>query len=109
MMPQAAAGGYPMAALATPQSPGGGKQLALKKYTCKVEVGIENESEFRVGSRVIQIARQIWQDKRFQEQQGKTRLRGRGIGGPHEGDEPLALCSSCRVQGVLSAERNASS
>merc|ERR1719422_1130551 len=67
-----------------------------KKYTCKLEVGIENDSEFRVGSRVIQIARQIWQDPKFQEHGGKTRLRGKGVGGPHESDEPLALCISCR-------------
>lgn len=69
-----------------------------KKYTCKLEVGIENEGEFRVGSRVIQIARQIWQDPRFQEYGGKTRLRGKGVGGPHEADEPLALCISCKDQ-----------
>jgi len=69
-----------------------------KKYTCKLEVGIENEGEFRVGSRVIQIARQIWQDPKFQESGGKTRLRGKGVGGPHEADEPLALCISCRDQ-----------
>jgi len=66
-----------------------------KKYTCKLEVGIENEGEFRVGSRVIQIARAIWQDARFQEHGGKTRLRGKGIGGQHEAEEPLALCISC--------------
>lgn len=96
MMPQAAAGGYPMGAPGSPQSP-----ARPKKYTCKVEVGIDNEGDFRVGSRVIQIARQIWQDQTFQEQQGKTRLRGRGIGGPHEADEPLALCISCRDQGAF--------
>merc|ERR1719409_2141813 len=67
-----------------------------KKYTCKVEVGIENEGEFKVGSRVIAIARQIWHDPQFQETGGKTRLRGKGVGGPHEADEPLALCISCR-------------
>lgn len=66
-----------------------------KKYTCKLEVGIENEGEFRVGSRVIQIARTIWQEPRFQEHGGKTRLRGKGIGGQHEAEEPLALCISC--------------
>lgn len=70
-----------------------------KKYTCKLEVGIENESDFRVGSRVIQVARQIWQDPLFQEHGGKTRLRGKGVGGPHEAEEPLALCISCCDQG----------
>jgi hypothetical protein len=69
-----------------------------KKYTCKLEVGVENEGEFRVGSRVIQIARQIWQDQQFQQHGGKTRLRGKGVGGPHEADEPLALCISCQDQ-----------
>eukprot|EP00929_Paragymnodinium_shiwhaense_P108155 TRINITY_DN74479_c0_g1_i1.p1 TRINITY_DN74479_c0_g1~~TRINITY_DN74479_c0_g1_i1.p1 ORF type:complete len:392 (-),score=134.34 TRINITY_DN74479_c0_g1_i1:309-1484(-) len=72
-----------------------------KKHTCKLEVGIENEGEFRVGSRVIQIARQIWQDQDFQRHGGKTRLRGKGIGGPHEADEPLALCISCSDQGAF--------
>lgn len=69
-----------------------------KKFTCKLEVGIENEAEFRVGSRVIQIAKQIWQEPTFQQHGGKTRLRGKGVGGPHEADEPLALCISCRDQ-----------
>lgn len=69
-----------------------------KKFTCKLEVGIENEPEFRVGSRVIQIAKQIWQEPTFQQHGGKTRLRGKGVGGPHEADEPLALCISCRDQ-----------
>merc|ERR1719499_899580 len=84
----------PVATGGQPGSPTG----RPKKYTCKLEVGIENENEFRVGSRVIQIARQIWQDVMFQEHGGKTRLRGKGIGGPHEADEPLALCISCREQ-----------
>lgn len=61
------------------------------------EVGIENEKEFRVGSKVIQVARKIWQElPSFQENGGKTRLRGKGVGGPHESEEPLALCISCR-------------
>jgi len=66
-------------------------------YTCRLEVGIENEKEFRVGSKVIQIARKIWQElTSFQENDGKTLLRGKGVGGAHESDEPLALCISCR-------------
>jgi len=83
-MPPVQGGGSPANAAGRP-----------KKYTCKLEVGIENEGEFRVGSRVIQIARTIWQEPRFQEHGGKTRLRGKGIGGQHEADEPLALCISC--------------
>jgi len=79
-----------------PSSPGNSGRP--KKYTCKLEVGVENEGEFRVGSRVIQIARQIWQDNLFQQHGGKTRLRGKGVGGPHEADEPLALCISCQDQ-----------
>jgi len=85
-------GGPPM----SPSRGGAGGQP--KKYTCKLEVGVENEGEFRVGSRVIQIARQIWQDPQFQAHGGKTRLRGKGVGGPHEADEPLALCISCQDQ-----------
>merc|ERR1719201_1614557 len=78
-----------------PGSPNAG---GPKKHTCKLEVGVENEGEFRVGSRVIQIARQIWQESSFQAHGGKTRLRGKGVGGPHEADEPLALCISCQDQ-----------
>merc|ERR1712039_144854 len=85
---------------AMPTSPTGGEGRS-KKYTCKLEVGIENDSDFRVGGRVIQIARQIWQQPRFQEYAGKTRLRGKGAGGPHEANEPLALCISCQDQAVL--------
>lgn len=88
--------GVPPPMQGAPMSPNRAGQP--KKYTCKLEVGIENESEFRVGSRVIQIARQIWQDGQFQTHGGKTRLRGKGVGGPHEADEPLALCISCRDQ-----------
>merc|ERR1740130_797413 len=84
---------------ATPGSPGGSK--GMKKHTCKLEVGIDNEGDFRVASRVIQIARQIWQDPEFQRHGGKTRLRGKGIGGPHEADEPLALCISCSDQNAF--------
>jgi len=87
---------YPM--MAAPQSPGGGAGGKSKKFTCKLEIGIENDDDFRVASRVIQIARQIWQDRDFQQAGGKTRLRGRGIGGPHEADEALALCISCGDQ-----------
>lgn len=99
MMPPALPG-YPMAPpIPGPSSPGGAGRP--RKYTCKLEVGIENEGEFRVASRVIQIARSIWQDPKFQEHGGKTRLRGKGIGGPHEADEPLALCISCRDQNAF--------
>lgn len=95
MFPQMPAGfpGMPRVMPGSPMGMGGGSKVpgsaSQKKHTCKIEVGIENESEFRVGSRVIQIARHIWQ-----EYGGKTRLRGKGCGGPHEADEPLALCIS---------------
>jgi hypothetical protein len=87
--------------LGDPGSPDRSPSGRPKKYTCKLEVGIENDTEFRVASRVIQIARQIWQDPTFQQHGGKTRLRGKGIGGPHEAEEPLALCISCRDQGAF--------
>lgn len=73
-----------------------------KKYTCRLEIGIENDKDFRVGSKVIQIARKIWQElPAFKDNGGKTRLRGKGVGGPHESDEPLALCISCRDAGCF--------
>lgn len=93
-----AMGGYPPMAPTLARSDDASRP---RKYTCKLEIGIENEGEFRVGSRVIQIARQIWKDTQFQEHGGKTRLRGKGIGGPHEADEPLALCISCRDQAAF--------
>lgn len=101
-MPQMLPGGLPFppmppmgSASANLESPSG-QNGRPKKYTCKLEVGIENDNDFRVASRVITIARNIWQDNRFQEHGGKTRLRGKGIGGQHEADEPLALCISCK-------------
>jgi len=90
------ASSYPKYSSANENSPNysGGQP---KKFTCRLEVGIENEKEFRVGSKVIQVARKIWQElPSFQENGGKTRLRGKGVGGPHESEEPLALCISCR-------------
>ena len=52
-----------------------------KKFTCRLEIGIENEKEYRVGSKVIQIARRIWEAMpAFQDAGGKTRLRGKGVG-----------------------------
>lgn len=101
MMPNAGMAFPPMPpAMSVAESPSG-QGGRPKKYTCKPEVGIENEGGFRVASRVIQIARQIWQDNKFQEHGGKTRLRGKGIGGPHEADEPLALCISCKDKGAF--------
>lgn len=68
-----------------------------QKYTCRLLIGIPNEGQYRVASKVIQIGRKIWSDlPGFQQNQGKTRLRGRGVGGIHESDEPLALCISCK-------------
>ena len=50
-----------------------------------------------MGSKVIQVARKIWQElPAFQENGRKTRLRGKDVGGPHESEEPLARCISCR-------------
>jgi len=75
---------------------------ANRKFTCKVEFDIENDKEFRVSSKVIAVARRIWQElPHFQQRGGKTRLRGKGSGfleGPDqkEADEPLHLCISCR-------------
>jgi len=73
-----------------------------RKYTCKVEFDIENDKDFRVSSKVISVARRIWQElPNFQLKGGKTRLRGKGSGflegiEQKEADEPLHLCISCR-------------
>eukprot|EP00439_Symbiodinium_sp_Y106_P036120 s3989_g4.t1 len=42
---------YPVAPAPTPSSPTPSPGGQPKKFTCKLEVGIENEGEFRVGSR----------------------------------------------------------
>jgi RNA recognition motif-containing protein len=57
-----------------PASSGAGKNaLAARKYTCRLLIGIENEKEYRVGSKVIQLARKIWQElPSFQQNGGKT-------------------------------------
>lgn len=56
-------------------------ESVTRKFTCRLEIGIENEKTFRVGSRVIQVARRVWQaNPAFQEGGGKTRLRGSLIG-----------------------------
>lgn len=92
------AGAYWAAAGAKPFQAG----VDDKKYTCKVEFGIDNENEFRVSSKVIGVARRIWKElPTFQHFKGKTRLRGKGSGfleGPRqqEADEELHLCISCR-------------
>lgn len=73
-----------------------------RKFTCKVEFDIENDKDFRVSSKVISVARRIWQElPNFQAKGGKTRLRGRGSGfleglEQKEADETLHLCISCR-------------
>merc|ERR1719321_1695895 len=95
--PMPAPGGYGM------QPPPVSSPKNQRKYTCKIQVGIENDNEFGVSQKVIQqVARKIWKDiSQFQEMGGKTRLRGRGSGfleGPEqkEAREPLQLCISCR-------------
>ena len=70
-----------------------------------MEVGIENDKDFRVSSKVInQCARKIWKEiPEFQERGGKTRLRGVGSGflegaEQKEVNEPLHLCISCKEE-----------
>mmetsp|Transcript_35301 Transcript_35301/g.87685 ORF Transcript_35301/g.87685 Transcript_35301/m.87685 type:complete len:436 (-) Transcript_35301:11-1318(-) len=74
---------------------------ALRKYTARFEVGIENEREFTVARRIIgnkgSHMRAVWEMTK-----AKLRLRGRGSG-YYEGSqqtecpEPLHLCISCRT------------
>lgn len=101
MMPPAPGPVFPQ------QFPGAAVPLSpsrnAKKFTCKIEIGNDYDKDFRVSQRVInQVARKIWKDiAQFQEQGGKTRLRGKGSGfceGPDqkEAKEPLQLCISCK-------------
>jgi hypothetical protein len=83
---------------------------AVRKYTCRFDIGIENDKDFAVARRLIGLRGQNM--KRIVKQAGfdaKLRLRGRGSGfleGAHkqESDEPLHLCVSCKeLQGYQTA------
>lgn len=75
---------------------------SVRKFTCRFDIGIENDKEFQVARRII--GQKGSNMKRIVETSGaKLRLRGKGSGyleGPlkQESPEPLHLCVSCTTQ-----------
>jgi hypothetical protein len=76
----------------------------VRKYTCRFEIGVENEREFHVARRIIgqkgaNMKRIVMSTENGDS--AKLRLRGKGSGfmeGPlkQESNEPLHLCISCK-------------
>jgi len=83
---------------------------AVRKFTCRFDIGIENDKDFRVAQKIIgQKGNNM---KRIVDSTGaKLRLRGKGSGyleGPTrmESPEPLHLCVSCtNYSGYMQAIR----
>jgi len=75
---------------------------SVRKFTCRFDIGIENDKEFQVARRII--GQKGCNMKKIVETSGaKLRLRGKGSGyleGPlkQESPEPLHLCVSCTTQ-----------
>ena len=82
----------------------------VRKYTCRFDIGIENDKDFHVARRIIgqkgANMKKIVKQAAFD---AKLRLRGRGSGflegvNKQESDEPLHLCVSCKdPQGYATA------
>ena len=74
-------------------------EQSVRKFTCRFEIGIENDKEFQVARRLIGMKGSNM--KRInKETEAKLRLRGRGSGylegaAKVESPEPLHLCISC--------------
>ena len=74
-------------------------QAQVRKFTCRFEIGIENDKEFQVARRII--GQKGSNMKRIvKNTDAKLRLRGRGSGylegaAKVESPEPLHLCISC--------------
>ena len=82
----------------------------IRKYTCRFDIGIDNDKEFHVARRII--GQKGANMKRIVKQAGsdaKLRLRGKGSGflegvTKQESEEPLHLCVSCKdLQGYQTA------
>ena len=82
----------------------------IRKYTCRFDIGIDNDKEFHVARRII--GQKGANMKRIVKQAGsdaKLRLRGKGSGflegvNKQESEEPLHLCVSCKdLQGYQTA------
>ena len=80
---------------------------SVRKYTCRFDIGIDNEKEFQVARRII--GQKGCNMKKIVDVSGaKLRLRGKGSGyleGPSksESPEPLHLCVSCTTQSGYTA------
>lgn len=80
---------------------------SVRKYTCRFDIGIENDKEFQVARRII--GQKGCNMKKIVDASGaKLRLRGKGSGyleGPlkQESPEPLHLCVSCQSQAGYNA------
>lgn len=95
----------PPAPVMMPQMPAPGmypppQATNVRKYTCRFDIGIENEEKFQVSRRII--GSKGANMKRVVRNSGaKLRLRGKGSGfleghNQQESSEPLHLCISCR-------------
>jgi len=72
----------------------------IRKYTCRFDVGIENDREFQVARRIIGT-KGANMKRIFKMSEAKLRLRGKGSGflegnTKQESPESLHLCVSCR-------------
>merc|ERR1719253_192001 len=85
-----------------PGSPSGDDGRSVRKYTCRFDIGIENDKEFQVARRIIGT-KGANMKRIVKQSEAKLRLRGRGSGflegaQRQESSEPLHLCISCKDQ-----------
>lgn len=82
----------------------------MRKFTCRFEIGIENDKDFQVARRIIG-QKGINMKEIVARTDAKLRLRGRGSGyleglSKTESPEPLHLCVSCTTRrGYVEAAR----
>jgi hypothetical protein len=94
-----------------PPSAGTVTPSGVRKYTCRFDIGIDNDKDFQVARRII--GSKGCNMKKIVDVSGaKLRLRGRGSGyleGPsrEESPEPLHLCVSCTSLDGYNAAVNA--
>merc|ERR1719460_1799890 len=89
-------------------SPSDGDGRSVRKYTCRFDIGIENDKEFQVARRIIGT-KGANMKRIVKQSEAKLRLRGQGSGyfegaGQKESSEALQLCVSCTsLQGYNNA------
>lgn len=72
---------------------------AVKKYTCRIDIGLQNDGDFQVARKLIGV-KGANMKKIVAQANAKLRLRGRDSGylegmGRQESSEPMHLCISC--------------